>query len=196
LILDPKERATVSRVEKGSVAESAGLKPGDRIKSLAGQPLLSIADVQWVLHRTKAEGDNLLIQVERDGKAMELSLALPKGWRQLDDISWRASSWGLRRMVTGGMLLETLEGELPVGVAKDGMALRAKHVGQFGPHAAAKNAGFQVGDVIVAFDGKSDIKRESDWFAYALREKKTGEKVPVTVIRGGKKLELMLPMQD
>lgn len=196
LILDPKERATVAKVEKDSPAEAAGFKVGDQIKSLGGDPLLSIADVQWVLHRAKPEGDILKAEVIRDGAAVELKFALPKGWRQREDISWRSSSWGLRRMATGGILLENIEGELPAGVAKDGMALRAKHVGQFGPHAAAKNAGFQVGDVIVSYDGKTDLLRETDLLAHSLRSKKAGEKVPVTVIRAGKKLELMLPMQE
>jgi S1-C subfamily serine protease len=76
------------------------------------------------------------------------------------------------------------------------MALRVKHVGQYGAHAAAKNAGFQMGDVIISFDGKTDLTRESDLFAYATRTRKPGEKVPVTVIRNGKKVELSLPMQE
>jgi hypothetical protein len=196
LVLDPKEKATVLRVEKDSPAEKSGFKPGDQIQTLDGQPLLSIADVQWVLHRQSGNGGRLKAAVLRDGKPTELTLTLPGGWRERDDISWRSSSWGLRRMVTGGLLLENIDGELPAGVAKGGMALRVKHVGQYGPHAAAKNAGFQVGDVIVSFDGKTDLTRETDLFAYAVRARKPGEKVPVTVIRGGKKVELTLPMQE
>jgi serine protease Do len=198
LILDPKERATVLKVEtakKQTPAEAAGFKAGDEIKTLNGQPLLSIADVQWVLHNTPADGASLKAEVIRDGKPVSLVLTLAKGWRQADDISWRSSSWGLRRMATGGILLESLD-ERPAGVPNTGMALRAKHVGQFGPHAAAKNAGFQVGDVIVAFDGKTDLLRETDLLAYALRNRKPGEKVTVTIVRGGKTLELLLPMQE
>src|SRR5207248_2675601 len=56
LILDPKEKATVKDVKAGTPAERAGFKPGDQIRSLDGQPLLSIADVQWVLHRASADG--------------------------------------------------------------------------------------------------------------------------------------------
>ena len=47
-------------------------------------------------------------------------------------------------MVTGGLVLVSLSVEerktleLPAG----GMALRIKHVGQYGAHAAGKNAGF------------------------------------------------------
>ena len=195
LILDPKEKATVQKVEKDSAAEKAGFKPGDQIKSLNGQPLLSIADVQWVLHHTPAAGASLKAEVVRDGKPASVTFALPKNWRQADDISWRSSTWGLRRMGTGGMLLETIE-ERPAGVPKDGMALRAKHVGQFGPHAAAKGAGFLVGDVIVSFDGKTDLLRETDLLAHALRTRKAGDKVPVTIVRGGKTMEMLLPQQE
>ncbi len=54
LKMDPKEMATVERVAPGSIAERAGLRPGDEIVTLAGQPLLSIADLQWVLHNAPA----------------------------------------------------------------------------------------------------------------------------------------------
>ncbi len=65
LILDPKERAKVQRVEVGSLAEKAGFKQGDNILSLQGQPLLSIADVQWVLHQAAPEGATLKAVVKR-----------------------------------------------------------------------------------------------------------------------------------
>jgi hypothetical protein len=199
LILDPKERATVLKVEPGSTAAQAGFKPGDVIRTLDGQPLLSIADVQWVLHRQSGNGaQGMKATVLRDGKPVELSWTLPSGWRQADNISWRTSSWGLRRMATGGMLLEELTAEerAKAGLPATGTALRAKHVGAYGPHAAAKNAGFQVGDVIVSFDGKTDLARETDLFAYALTAREPGDKVTVTVLRGGKRLELTLPMQE
>lgn len=195
LILDPKECATVLKVEKDSAAEKSGFKAGDQIKSLNGQPLLSIADVQWVLHHTPADGAAFTADVVRDGKPAAVTLTLPKGWRQADDISWRSSTWGLRRVGTGGMLLEQIE-ERPAGVPKTGMALRAKHVGQFGPHAAAKAAGFLVGDVIVSFDGRTDLLRETDLLAHALRARKPGEKVKVEIVRGGKTMEMTLPMQE
>jgi hypothetical protein len=196
LILDPKKRATVKEVTKGSTAEKAGLKAGDELRMLGGQPILSIADVQWVLHNLPAAGGNVAAEVVRGGKATTLTLALPDGWRQADDLSWRASSWGLRRMTTGGILLDAIDGDRPAGVPKTGMALRATHVGEYGAHAAAKNAGFRKDDVIVSFDGKSDLTRETDVFAHAMRAKKPGDKVAVTVVRAGKTLELTLPMQE
>ncbi len=195
LILDPKERATIKSVTPGSVAARAGFVAGDAIQSLGGQPLLSLADVQWVLHHTPASGGDLKAVVTRDGKPVTLTLALPKGWRRSDDISWRVGSWMVRGMTTGGMVLENIEGERPANLPAKGMALRVKSVGQYGKHAAAKNAGFKPGDVIISLDGKTDMTKEADVFEHGFT-RKPGVKVPVVVMRDGKKVELMLPMQE
>lgn len=196
LILDPKEKATVKRVEPGSSAEKDGFRAGDELVTLEGQPLLSIADVQWLLHNVR---DTAVLKavVKRNGQTMPLMVTLDKGWRQRDDLSWRASSWDLRRMTTGGMLLEELPAadRKQAGLAETALALRAKHVGQFGPHAAAKQAGFRQGDVLITVNGKSDRMSESDLMATLAKEKRPGDKVPVTVLRDGQKVELMLPMQ-
>src|SRR5206468_3298475 len=45
LKMDPKETAKVEKVTAASIAGKAGLKVGDEIVTLAGQPLLSIADL-------------------------------------------------------------------------------------------------------------------------------------------------------
>ncbi|MGE0056457.1 MAG: S1C family serine protease [Dehalococcoidia bacterium] len=52
---------------------------------------------------------------------------------------------------------------------------------QVAPDAAAANAGVEAGDVIVKFDGK-DIASVEDLYA-ALRNKKPGDRVPMTVLR-------------
>jgi hypothetical protein len=199
LILDPKERATVLRTEPDTPAARAGFHPGDAVVTLAGQPLLSIADVQWVLHRADPVGATIKAEVQRGDHREELTLTLPAGWRHRDDISWRASSWGLRRMGLGGMALEPLPAEdrpmanLPPG----GMALRVKLVGQgAGPHGAAARAGFKKGDVLVAYDGRTDFRRETDVLAYAVTAHQPGETVTAAVLRDGRRLELTLPMQE
>lgn len=197
LILDPKTCATVVKVLPETPASKAGFAAGDVIRSLGGQPLVSMADVQWVLHRAPAAGVELKAVVQRGEKLVELTMMLPEGWRRTDDISWRATTWPLRRMGLGGMRLEELtpEDRAKLGVA-EGMALRAKHVGQFGAHAAAKNAGFLAGDILISFDGKQDFAREADLLTHAINTRKPGDTVLVTVLRDGKKLELKLPMQE
>jgi serine protease Do len=197
LILDPKQRATVLKVEPNSTAANAGFQPGDKLLSLADQPLLSIADVQWVLHRTSAKGAEVVAELERGSKKLLFSWKLPEGWRRSDNISWRASSWGMRRMTTGGMLLEAVEEDArPKGLTANQMALRAKHVGEFGPHAAAKKAGLKREDVIVSWDGRGDFLRETDILAYGMTQKKPGDKINVVVLRDGKPLSFILPMQE
>ena len=197
LILDPHERATVQRVDHATPAAEAGFEKGDVILKLAGQPLLSIADVQWVLQQTDAHGGEVRAEVRRGDRRLELTLTSKPGWRQRDDISWRATTWELRRMVAGGMLLEAVPAvERPdAGLTETGMALKVKHVGQYAPHDAAKRAGFRAGDVIVAVGEHSDLARETDLISTALREYQVGQDVPVSVWRDRKKLVLSLPMQ-
>ena len=198
LIFNPKEAATLEKVEKSSIAEKAGLQAGDAILSLDGQPLVSIADVQWVLHNTPAEGRKVITRIMRGGEDQRVVLTLPAGWKRSGDLSWRSSTWGMRRMATGGILLEDVSAadRAKLKVPEGSMALRAKHVGQYGPHAAAKNAGFLAGDVIVEFDGKTDFTSESSLLAHGVTKLKPGDKVPVTLLRGGKKMTLTLPMQE
>ncbi len=100
-------------------------------------------------------------------------------------------------MATGGLLLESLsEAERDrLKISQDSMALRVKHVGQYGAHAAAKRAGFQQDDVIVEFDSHRDLLRETDLLRHGVTERRAGEVVPVTVLRNENTLKLMLPMQ-
>ncbi len=198
LQLDPNHSATVKAVPPDTIAAKAGFRPGDAIVSLQGQPLLSMADLQWVLHSTPAESSELKAIVDRDGTQAELTVSLPAGWRELDDISWRVSAWGLRRMVTGGLVLEPVADDErgQAGIPVEGMALRVKHVGQYGPHAAAKNAGFQKDDVVVKYDRHSDLLTDSAVLRYGVTQHAVGDKIPVDVVRGGKRMTLQLPMQQ
>ena len=197
LVLDPEEQATVKAVTSGTIAASAGFQEGDQLLSLNEQPLLSIADVQWALSRVAPSGDTVEFRIQRDGKESALTLKLEDGWRRLDDLSWRASTWGLRRMASGGLMLEPLSADerLKLGLKDDAMALQVQHVGQYGPHAAAKNAGFREGDILIEFDGHSDLLRETDLLLHGVTQRSAGDQVAVGVLRDGKRIELQLPMQ-
>jgi serine protease Do len=201
LRMNPDEAATISAVEKDSIAARAGLLEGDRILKLDGQPILSSADIQWVLHHAPSSGE-IVVQVTNSGKSRrvpitdETKLKLPEGWRERSDISWRPTTWHLRGIATGGLVLEDLSDEArrEHGLSNDSLALRVKHVGQYGHHAAAKNAGFQQNDVIVAIGDVADRKTESEFLAYGLAHR-AGEKLPAKVLRGKKTVDLKLPIQ-
>jgi hypothetical protein len=195
LKMDPKATSKIERVTTASIAERAGLRMGDEITTLAGQPLLSIADLQWVLHNAPAP-TRLKAQVRRDGKAADLTLDLPEGWRR-GDVSWRTTTWDLRRMGLGGLRLVELTGRQrdEAKLAGDGMALQVSHLGEYGEHAVAKRAGLRKGDVLVSFDGLAGKMSESELLAYAMQRKRAGDEVAVTVLRNGKRETLKFVLQ-
>lgn len=196
LSLAADEIGAVSSVAAGSIAEKAGLKPGDEITAFAGQPLVSSADVAWVLHRTGDVAQHE-INVQRGGSALALKMELPKGWRYATDNSGRAAAWSLRAMAAGGLNLVDLNDEerKQRGLGSSGMALWVKGLGMYGPHAAAKKAGFQKEDVLVEVAGIKERITESRLHGHLLQEHLQGGQVPVTVLRGDKRVELKLPMQ-
>jgi serine protease Do len=196
LLMDPRHMATVNDVADGSPAKSAGFQAGDEILELGGQPLLSIADIQWVLHNAE-DVVSIPARVRRNGMDRTLDLALPAGWRKKTDISWRPTTWQLRGWGSGGLVLTDLEDaeRTEKKLNPRSLALLVKYVGQYNIHAAGKNAGFQKGDVIIRVDGKTTRMTESAFLAYSLNEKKTGDKIEVTVLRDGKEVALQLPVQ-
>jgi hypothetical protein len=195
LRMNPDERATIAKIEEGSIAARAGLRSGDRIEKLDGQVLLSTADLQWILHHAGQQA-RLPADIRRGDERLNVTLELPQGWRRESNISFRATTWELRRMASGGLLLNDLGDaeRTKRGIAADKLALFVKHVGEYGAHAAAKRAGFQKDDVIVAVDGKRERLSEGKFLANALA-RAPGSKVRTTVLRGEKELELEIPMQ-
>lgn len=196
LTLVPDQVARVQSVTDGSAAAKAGLQAGDDIVALAGQPLVSMADLSWVLHRTGDSG-TLRALVKRSGTDWPLVIELPAGWRLKSDISRRVSTWEMRAMALGGLFLEDLTDEQRAqrGLGKETMALFIKHAGEYGKHSAAKKAGFQKEDVIVELDGQSARVSESELLGRLLLKFQPGAQVKTAVLRGTERKEFSLPMQ-
>ena len=85
----------------------AGLHPGDDLFTLDGQPLLSIADVSWALHRAPDSG-SIPAFLRRAGADATIAIALPPGWRSRADIGRRVGTWPMRGMALGGLKLDDL----------------------------------------------------------------------------------------
>jgi hypothetical protein len=196
LHLNALEAAEVKSVDAESPAAAAGFRPGDRIESLDGQPLLSIADLQFVLHSAPSTA-SLTAIVVRDGETRKLTLELPSGWRAKSDLSWRPTTWDLRRIAFGGILFKELSEEerAQLKLPPEALGLRAQHVGEYGEHAKAKQAGFKKGDVLVEFAGSRSRRSETQLLAANLTERKPGDKVAVKVLRDGREIELQMPVQ-
>ncbi len=185
LKFDKQARSTVE-VLKSSPAKLAGFANGDEIEMFNHQQIASEADFRWAVDQIQND-DSVAVVVNRDGKRVELEMRLTDGWRKTGDISWRPTSWDLRRMATGGMVLKPVPEveRTKVGVAPGKMSLVAEHVGQYGEHARAKKAGLEKGDVILKFDGRDDFQSESELLAYGLQQKSPGDEVEIVYFRDG-----------
>lgn len=196
LRLAPDQVATVSGVIPGTPAQRAGFRDGDRLVALEGQPLVSVADVSWILHRAP-ESARLTAKVERSGGMESLVLDLPKDWRFAADISRRVGTWGMRAMALGGLQLADVgdEERRELALGTDGLALRVLHAGEYGIHAAAKNAGFRKGDILVEVGTIRTRTSESALIGMLLRDQRPGDRVPAVVARGTERVSLKLPVQ-
>lgn len=197
LVMNPDELATVQKVLPNTPAASAGLRSGDSIASFNGQPMLSTADVQWVLHNVDPDGARVPLVVNRGGRTTNLSLSLDKAWRKKGDLSWRVSTWGLRRMAAGGLVLNvaTAEEGRPEDLSRDAMALLVRRAGKYGPHGTARRVGFREGDIITSFDGRRDLMTEQELLTYVATSKEHGDRVTVDVLRGDRRMSFKLPIQ-
>lgn len=196
LTLAADSAARVEVVSPGSIAAAVGLKPGDELQTVAGQPMISAADVGWALHRAPDSG-SLSVTVKRGTSNQSFRLMLPAQWRTKSDISRRVGTWPMRGMALGGLALEDLNdaqrSERALG--KETLALYVKVVGQYGKNAAAKKAGFQKEDVILEIDGKADRMTEGELIGYLLNHHEPGDQVKTVLQRGTERVELLLPIQ-
>lgn len=194
--------ARVEQVEPGSIAAKAGFRAGDEVVTLAGQPLISIADVSWVLHGLPRAA-RLAAGVRRDGRLQEMTLDLPEGWRARADGSRRVGTWGMRGMATGGMVLEDLPDaeRRAKGLDLDATALRVKYLGEYGKHAAAKRAGFRKDDILLSLRSDSGDAApggrvsEGGLIAWVLQRHAAGTSLRARVLRGNQTVDLVLPVQ-
>ncbi len=197
LVMNPDEMATISAVLPDSPAAAAGLRAGDSIAQFNGQPMLSTADVQWVLHNADPNGASLPITVRRNGRMMKATLSLDTDWRRAGDLSWRVTTWGLRRIAAGGLVLNSLSDDEKADrrLPRNSMALRVHRAGKYGPHGAARRVGFRENDLLIAFDGREDLMTEQDLLTYVVTSKKPGDRVSVDILRGNQRMNFTLPIQ-
>jgi hypothetical protein len=186
--IDVDTGVVVERVIKDSFADKAGIEAGDVIGAMNGQPILSQADMQWVLHHLPNVA-TLEIQVERSGQAMTKTLSLSGDWKQ-SDISWRASTWSIRPKlkIWTPELSDAEKAEL--GLASGDLALRAKWINNPG----AKEAGLKTGDIIVEADGKAEAMTPGQFNLWIKLTYQPGDKLPIKVLRENQKIALQIPL--
>ncbi|MCY2954423.1 MAG: Trx7/PDZ domain-containing (seleno)protein [Planctomycetota bacterium] len=186
------EASTLKAVDSGSPADKAGFRAGDRVAKLDGQPMLSEADVQFVLDKA-AEPVKVNAEVQRAGQTVALTLELPQGWRRGGNFIWREAIWQFRQI--SGFMGEVVPAaeRAKLGLAEKTMALRIKRY--HGKDGQAKTAGLREGDVIVQVDNETGDWNDYMLLAYVFQKKAPGEKVTLTVLRGGRRQQVQLPLR-
>jgi serine protease Do len=171
-------------------ASTAGMKPGDLLQSIDGQPVASFADVQYALHKAPATGE-INVKWLRDLKPMETVLKLGKDWKHTD-LSWRASLQGLQP--ASGLHGEdlTTEEKKALGLGPNALAFRQ---GNF-LSKQARQAGILQNDVIVGIDGQALELTAKQFDAHVRLHYAKDDTVVVNLVRQGSRLALKMKLSE
>ncbi|MBS0460515.1 MAG: DegQ family serine endoprotease [Proteobacteria bacterium] len=176
--------ALVARVEQGSPAERAGVLRQDVIRSVNGQQVYDASDLPPIIG-AMAPGTKVTLDVIRDGKPRSLSATL----NALDDNVAEAGNGrnaapdkapanaaGNALGILGKDLLPEQRARLGLQAGEGVLVAQVKGD-------AARNAGLQAGDVVLAV-GRTDVGSVAALDAQ-LRAVGTGKPVMLLVQRGG-----------
>ncbi|MBB3176534.1 DegQ family serine endoprotease [Variovorax sp. Sphag1AA] len=141
--LDKPEGALVSNVEKGSPADQAGLRSGDVIRKVDGDPIVASGDLPALIGQKKP-GSKVTLEVWRQGSREELTAKLGDAAEKTATVAKNEDGASQGKL---GLALRPLQPEEAREASVDG-GLLIVNVG--GPAAIA---GVQTGDVLLAING-------------------------------------------
>jgi serine protease Do len=150
------EGALVSQVESNSPGAKAGLKTGDVIAGIDGQPVNDSGELQ-VMVGQKRPGTTINLDVIRNGSTMKVPVTLEAmgkrdGETEFGNATQGKPRWGLGLQELTPDIREQLRIPSDLGGAV---------VGNVQPGSPADNAGLQRGDVIVEVNRRS-VKSDAD----------------------------------
>jgi S1-C subfamily serine protease len=189
LDLDADLQTLVRGVTPASPAQRAGVQPGDRLVAADGQRLLTFADLTRVLELTPSKG-SLPLEWRRGSETIKASLELSGSWRRTQDPSWRESLhvagpgggfWGQKLAA---------EDRPKLGLRSGGMAVKVMFI--WGDH--PRRAGIKENDIVVKFDGREDDLTIAQLHAHLNLDRNYGDRIPLTVRRDGKDVDLVLEL--
>jgi hypothetical protein len=175
----------------------AGLRAGDELLELGAQRRVrTFSDVQWALHQAPATATKLPLRHRRGDSEHTAELALPAGWKRClpEHYAWRPYKWNLSPSSGfGGPALDDAA-RRALGIEPGTFAFRVQYIVDWGENAhrgrAAKAAGLQQGDVVVAFAGKRDFVSVDHFHAWIALTRTAGEDVDIVVLRAGAQVVL------
>ncbi|PID46105.1 MAG: protease Do [Proteobacteria bacterium] len=164
--------ALVSRVEKDSAADKAGLKPGDVIIGFNGVPVYRSGDLPPLVGNTEI-GKRVPLTLIRAGKEKTFEVIVG----QLDKKHRSAFNRATRTNDTFGVVVGPLNDEQRKSIRSD----KGVVVNQVMADSLAEKAGIQVNDIIISFNNQ-EVASGDDLKA-AIKKAPKGRSVPVLLIR-------------
>jgi hypothetical protein len=174
---------------KGAVL-AAGLSPGDRVAAVSGTPVWTFGDLQYHYGKVPRDAKRVDLTVERAGKSVALSVALPPLW-WLTDLRFRQLSVDPRAEFESRPLTEAEKRKLELNPA--GFAAEVTRIGGFAE--MLKVHELKTGDIVYAVDGvdRDDLANTPDLF---IKLRKTaGDTVTLDVIRGSERIKMPVRTQ-
>jgi hypothetical protein len=199
ITLDRKRGNVIQAIKDESFAKKAGFRPGDVVTQINEGIVLSEADFRFILNKVEAKS-KLTIDVEREGKPMQVAIDLDGDWKRISPVRQRAFQNYIRTKTEfPHWIFHPLKptDKDALGIAKENLAIKLhahKNPNLKGGSlkGAFEDAGFRDDDVIIAFDGerKDHYPRMPQHYLYI--EHKSGDKVEVLYLRDGKELKTTL----
>ena len=185
--VDPFSGTKIIGVLPDSAAERAGVEVGAEIDVLNGQAIHSLADIQFALHFLADEAVTELTTTRGTSEDRNTrSLHLEPGWR-VGDISWRASMYGMPPRPGLWVQAAADRERSRLAITRGKLALKVR--GVFGKE--ARDSGLKKGDVIIKFGDRPDHHSAGQFHAaLRLHYFRPGAVLPVTVLRGGKQMQI------
>jgi len=141
--LDRPEGALVSSVQPGGPADKAGLKSGDVIRKVDGQPIVASGDLPAIIGLARP-GEKVTLEIWRAGKAEQISATLGDAAEKATQVAKADEPVGKGKL---GLSLRPLQ---PQEKQQSGIASGLVIENAAGPAAAA---GVQPGDVLLGING-------------------------------------------
>lgn len=191
LSIDARDGLRVAKVLPDSPAAKAGLKPGEQITHINGQVMTSIADMQWALNPLPNDDCQVTVTGSESGPR---TLHLTKGWK-VSDFSWRGSMWSAAPRLQFWAPEAPPEKRRGLNLAENQKAFEVRYIGNDRPGQSVRKAGLRNGDLIVAVDGKPLVDMTSPQFhAYVKLNYQVGDRLPITIVRGGQRMNLEIEL--
>ncbi len=193
LKIGPVSGIRIAEVVPGSPAAAAGLQRGEEVISMQGQTPTSIADMQWVLHHLPNTDTRLELHTSHTGRS---TLNLAAGWKA-SDISWRGSLWSVspKLRVWTPPLSDEERTRYQIPPEQGAFLVKWINTNSAGGR-AAKDAGLQEGDIVVALNGETLPTQPNQLNLLIKLNYKIGDPLPLTVLRDGQRTPIEIKLAE